>query len=66
MVRGRTPRQAIEELIGDERFDTVVIPARTGGSDGFDARDVAWVLESAPSEVLVLRPGQAAGAAAAI
>jgi nucleotide-binding universal stress UspA family protein len=57
IIRSRTARQAVGELIADEQFDALVIPARTRASDGFDPRDVAWVLESAPGEVLVLRPG---------
>jgi nucleotide-binding universal stress UspA family protein len=56
--RGRTARHALEELIDQERFDTVVIPAATSSSDGFSPADVAWTLESAPGEVLVLRPGR--------
>jgi hypothetical protein len=36
-----------------------LLPARTGASDGFPPADVAWVLESAPGEVLVLRPDAA-------
>ena len=56
IVRGRTTRQAIGELIADEQFDALVIPARSRSSDGLDPADVAWVLESAPAEVLVLRP----------
>jgi hypothetical protein len=54
--RGRTHRHALSALIEHERFDTLVIPARTSTSDGFEASDVAWVLENAPGEVLVLRP----------
>lgn len=57
IVRARTARHALSELLGDEQFDSLVVPARTRASDGFDPRDVAWVLESAPGEVLVLRPG---------
>ena len=56
IVRGRTTRQAIAELMDDEQFDALVIPARSRASDGLDPADVAWVLETAPSEVLVLRP----------
>ncbi len=56
--RGRTARHALESLIGQERFDTIVLPAATSSSDGFAAADVAWALESAPGEVLVLRPGR--------
>jgi hypothetical protein len=54
--RGRTARQGLERLLRSERFDTLVLPARTRSSDGFEAADVAWVLDEAPGEVLVLRP----------
>lgn len=54
--RGRTARQALERLLESERFDTLILPARTRSSDGFDAGDVAWALDQAPGEVLVLRP----------
>jgi hypothetical protein len=54
--RGRTARQALERLLETERFDTLVLPARTSSSDGFEAADIAWILDQAPGEVLVLRP----------
>ena len=65
IVRARTSRHALGELLADEQFDAVVIPARTNVSDGFDPRDVAWALESAPGEVIVLRPGAGAGSTSA-
>ena len=55
--RGRTPRQALSELMDTERYDTLVVAAQTSESDGFSAADVAWLLENAPGEVVVLRPG---------
>ncbi len=55
--RGRTPRHALSELMDTERFNSVVLAAKTTGSEGFEAADVAWLLENAPGEVLVLRPG---------
>ena len=55
--RGRTPRHALTALLENERYDTLVVAARTGASDGFDPADVAWLLETAPGEVMVLRPG---------
>ncbi len=58
--RGRTARHALADLIDQERFDAIVLPARTSSSDGFTSADVAWALESAPGEVLVLRPGREA------
>jgi nucleotide-binding universal stress UspA family protein len=55
--RGRSHRHALQALVQREGYDTLVLPARTRTSDGFEAADVAWALEHAPGEVLVLRPG---------
>ena len=55
--RGRTPRQALSALIEIERYDTLVVAAETSDGEGFEAVDVAWLLENAPGEVLILRPG---------
>jgi nucleotide-binding universal stress UspA family protein len=54
--RGRSPRHALTTLIQSESYDTLVVPANTSATDGFDPADVAWLLENAPGEVLVLRP----------
>lgn len=54
--RGRTPRHALTQLMEHERFDRLVVPAQTTRSDGFSPGDVAWLLEHAPGEVVVLRP----------
>jgi nucleotide-binding universal stress UspA family protein len=60
--RGRSHRHALSALVEHERFDTIVVPARTSTSDGFEPADVAWLLEQAPGEVLVLRPETARAA----
>jgi hypothetical protein len=57
--RGRSHRHALATLLEHERYDTLVVPARTSNSDGFEPSDVAWLLENAPGEVLVLRTGEA-------
>ena len=57
--RGRSHRHALATLLEHERYDTLVVPARTSTSDGFEPADVAWLLENAPGEVLVLRTGEA-------
>ena len=54
--RGRSPRHALTQLIEHERFDRIVMPAQTSRSDGFAPDDIAWLLEHAPGEVVVLRP----------
>jgi hypothetical protein len=55
--RGRTHRHALRQTIGQERFDRIVIAAATHRAHGFDPDDVAWLLENAPGEIVVLRPG---------
>lgn len=52
---GRTPRHALRQLLAHERYDRMVVPAATASSSGFDADDIAWLLENAPGEIAVLR-----------
>jgi hypothetical protein len=54
--RGRTYRHALRLTIAQERFDRIVIAASAQGNPGFDPDDVAWLLENAPGEIVVLRP----------
>jgi hypothetical protein len=56
IVRGRNRRHALRRTIAQERFDRIVIAAASNGSPGFDAADVAWLLENAHGEIIVLRP----------
>ena len=63
--RGRTYRHALLELIGHEDYDRIVTAAATNGKDGFSADDVAWLLEHAPGEIVVLRPWPATSSAEA-
>jgi hypothetical protein len=56
--RGRTYRHALRQTIANERFDRVVIAAAAHGSPGFDPDDVAWLLDNAPGEIVVLRPDE--------
>jgi nucleotide-binding universal stress UspA family protein len=54
--RGRTQRHALREAIAHERFDRIVIAAAAHGGHGFDPDDVAWLLDNAAGEIVVLRP----------
>ncbi len=54
--RGRSYRHALRQAIETEHFDRIVIAAATHGQPGFDADDVAWLLEHARGEIVVLRP----------
>lgn len=54
--RGRTYRHALRQTIEHERFDRIVIAAAAPDNPGFGPEDVAWLLEHAPGEILVLRP----------
>jgi nucleotide-binding universal stress UspA family protein len=58
--RGRTPRHALRQTIAHERYDRIVVAAAaSGGQPGFSAEDVAWLLDNAPGDIVVLRPGSA-------
>jgi hypothetical protein len=60
--RGRTYRHALRELVEHERYDQIVVAASPEGAAGFSAEDVAWLLASAPGEILVVRPSDEAPA----
>ena len=51
--RGRTYRHALRELLEHERYDRLIVPA-----EDFGGADVAWLLEHAGGEVVVLRPAR--------
>jgi nucleotide-binding universal stress UspA family protein len=55
--RGRSYRHALERLLDRESFDRVVVPATAESGAGFSGDDLVWLLEKAPAEVLILRPG---------
>jgi len=56
IVRGRNRRHALRQAIAEEKFDRIVMAASAQGSPGFDPDDVAWLLDNAPGEIVVLRP----------
>jgi nucleotide-binding universal stress UspA family protein len=56
--RGRTYRHALRQTIANERFDRIVLAASAHGEVGFDPEDVAWLLDNAPGEIVVLRPSK--------
>jgi nucleotide-binding universal stress UspA family protein len=55
--RGRTYRHALARLLERETFDRVVVSATATGAAGFSGEDLVWLLQKAPTEVLILRPG---------
>ncbi len=55
--RGRSYRHALARLLDGETFDRVVVPATAEVGAGFSGDDLVWLLEKAPAEVLILRPG---------
>jgi hypothetical protein len=57
IVRGRNRRHALRQAIADENYDRIVIAASEHGNHGFDPDDVAWLLDNAPGEIVVLRAG---------
>jgi nucleotide-binding universal stress UspA family protein len=57
--RGRDNRHALREAIASNSYDRIVIAAAIQGCPGFHAGDVAWLLENAPGEIVVLRSASA-------
>lgn len=57
--RGRSYRHALARLLQNEDFDRVVVSATATGTAGLNGDDLVWLLEKAPAEVLILRPGPA-------
>ncbi len=55
--RGRTYRHALARLLSEEQFDRVVVSAGATGAQGLSGDDLVWLLERAPAEVMILRPG---------
>jgi nucleotide-binding universal stress UspA family protein len=55
--RGRSYRHALRRLLEREKFDRVVVPASSTGHTGLSGEDMVWLLQRAPAEVLILRPG---------
>jgi nucleotide-binding universal stress UspA family protein len=55
--RGRTYRHALARLLSEEEFDRVVVSAGATGTHGLSGDDLVWLLERAPAEVMILRPG---------
>jgi hypothetical protein len=55
--RGRTCRDALARLLEEEPVDRVIVPAAGEARRGLSGGDLVWLLERAPAEVLILRPG---------
>ena len=55
---GRTYRHALRQTIARESFDRIVIAAATHDHAGVHPDDVAWLLDNAPGEIVVLRSDQ--------
>ena len=55
--RGRSYRHALSRLLEHEAFDRVIVSATATGAAGFSGDDLVWLLDKAPAEVLILRPG---------
>jgi nucleotide-binding universal stress UspA family protein len=53
---GRTVRHAMREAIAHERYDRLVVSAAGARTEGFHSDDIAWLLDHAPGELVVIRP----------
>ena len=53
---GRNHRHSLRRAIAGERFDRIVVSAVAGQVEGLHTDDIAWLLDHAPGEVVVIRP----------
>lgn len=56
IVRGRSYRHALQELLAKEHFDRVIVSATGDPHQGLTADDLRWLVERVPAEVMILRP----------
>jgi universal stress protein family protein len=56
IVRGRSYRHALRELLAQEHFDRVIVSATGEPYDGLRPDDLRWLVERVPAEVMILRP----------
>ena len=53
--RGRSPRDALRQLLDAEHFDRIIVSADES-PNGLSYEDLRWLLERVPAEILILRP----------
>jgi|GEM_PF-561010 len=58
VAQGRTFRDALRRLLQEESFDRIVVSAGEGLGERLSARDLEWLLQRVPGEVLILRPAR--------
>lgn len=59
IVRARSAQHGLQCLADKGRYYRIVLPAASGTEDGLDATAIAWCLDHAPGEIIVLRPSDA-------
>jgi nucleotide-binding universal stress UspA family protein len=56
VARGRTYRDALNRLMEAEHFDRIIVSATSEPRNGLSIRDLEWLLQKAPAEIMILRP----------
>ena len=56
VVSARDLRDGLRQLCERERFDRIVLPARSNGGAGFESLDIAWLMGHVECEVVALKP----------
>jgi nucleotide-binding universal stress UspA family protein len=58
VARGRTARDALRNLLAEERFDRIIVSVGQGSDQpaGMSDDDIRWLLEKVPAEIMILRP----------
>jgi hypothetical protein len=56
IVSGRNYRHALRAAIGAIPYDRIVAAATPAGHTGLHPDDIAWLLDTAPGEIVIVRP----------
>ncbi len=56
VARGRSYRDALNQLLTEEHFDRVIVSATDSPATGLSGHDLQWLLERVPAEIMILRP----------
>ena len=56
IARGRTYRDALRHLVEQEHFDRIIVSATDSPRTGLTSKDLEWLLERVPAEIMILRP----------
>jgi hypothetical protein len=56
VARGRSYRDALRRLLGQEQFDRIIVSVPEDPRAGLTRDDLLWLIDRVPAEIMLLRP----------